>query len=147
MLQRCFDVHSEKYPSYGGRGITVCQEWVSNYSAFRAALGRRPSSEFSLGRINNEGNYEPGNVHWETRKQQARNTRTSRFIAAFGETVTVAEWAERFSIKPRLITKRLALGWEPEKALTRPTETLEQRRQRAKIQAANAGNRIGINGK
>lgn len=73
MRQRCRDV-SEK--NYGGRGIRVCERWES-FANFLADMGRRPSSRHSLDRIDNDGNYEPGNCRWATQKTQTQNTRRS----------------------------------------------------------------------
>jgi hypothetical protein len=146
MLQRCFDPKSPKYPMYGGRGITVCDEWRKDYSAFLSFVGRRPTSNHSIDRFPNlNGNYEPGNVRWATREQQARNTRSNRFLSAFGARATIAEWAELAELNPRLISKRLALGWEAERILSQDVETTEERRLRATAKALASGNRIGVN--
>lgn len=64
-----------KYEHYGGRGITVCERWRESYPAFLADVGRKPSPQHSLDRIDNDGHYEPGNVRWATAKQQANNRR------------------------------------------------------------------------
>lgn len=76
MIDRCMNENNTRYPSYGGRGITVCLRWFK-FENFLADVGEKPEpkSEFSLDRINNDGNYEPGNVRWATRSEQASNRR------------------------------------------------------------------------
>lgn len=73
MKQRCLNPVHVGYPRYGGRGITVHPEWMESFESFFDHVGHRPGLEFSLDRIDNDGNYEPGNVRWATRSEQAQN--------------------------------------------------------------------------
>lgn len=78
MKRRCTDPKNQDYHSYGGRGITVCQEWQDSFQAFHDHVSRLPhfgEKGYSLDRKNNNGNYEPGNVRWATAKEQANNSR------------------------------------------------------------------------
>jgi hypothetical protein len=102
MMRRCFDEKHRSWTNYGGRGITVCAEW-SAYSAFLAAVGRRPSRHHSLDRVDNSGNYEPGNVRWATLAEQHRNTRRTHFIEFGGERLPMTDWARRFGIDPKSV--------------------------------------------
>lgn len=75
--QRCFNPKSRGYHNYGGRGITMCREWADSFVDFAAAVGPRPSPYHSIDRIDNDGNYEPGNVRWADSKTQRRNSRSA----------------------------------------------------------------------
>jgi hypothetical protein len=75
MKRRCLNPNAHNYGHYGARGISVCPEWVNDYEAFLAHVGRRPSPEHSLDRIDNDRGYEPGNVRWGTKAEQANNRR------------------------------------------------------------------------
>lgn len=77
MRARCQRPSHPSYKNYGGRGITICARW-DVFENFLTDMGRRPGTGFSLGRINNDGNYEPGNCRWETTAEQAGNKRESR---------------------------------------------------------------------
>lgn len=74
---RCYDQKNPRYPHYGGRGIKVCDRWLgaNGYVNFLADMGRKPSRKHSLDRRNNDGNYEPDNCRWATKKVQAQNRR------------------------------------------------------------------------
>src|SRR5262245_1984933 len=116
MLQRCFDL---KNPKYGGRGIRVCDEWVGagGFERFFAHIGPRPSSGHSLGRIDNDGNYEPRNVRWETAGQQAMNRRSNRVLTVDGRSQTMTEWARELGLDTRRVWAKLEKGWSVRKAL------------------------------
>jgi hypothetical protein len=78
MLGRCRNPNDKKYEDYGGRGISVCERWENSFADFLADMGERPSEKHTLDRINNDGNYEPGNCRWATSKQQNNNRRPRR---------------------------------------------------------------------
>ncbi len=119
MLQRCNNPRNKKFPRYGARGITVCERWQS-FSNFLADMGPRPTTGHSLDRIDNNGNYEPGNCRWATRSEQQRNTSTNHSVTFQGETLCLTAWAERTGISFSALKCRFRNGWSAEKALTTP---------------------------
>lgn len=111
MKGRCYCKTNQKYKDYGGRGIAVCKRWLKSYLSFLSDVGRRPTKGHTLGRINNDGNYEPSNVEWQTPKQQSRNTRSNRIIRIRGMSRPVVEWCEIFGIPAYLVHLRLKYKW------------------------------------
>lgn len=119
MIWRCNNKARADYKHYGGRGISVCQRWASSFQNFIDDMGPKPS-QHSLGRIDNDGNYEPNNCRWETLSQQARNKRTNRVITYEGKSMTLVEWAEATGLNRDTISKRLEAGWTVAQSITRP---------------------------
>lgn len=116
MLNRCGNPNNTDYQRYGGRGITVCERWQS-FENFLADMGPRPSPRHSIDRINNDGNYEPGNCRWATQAEQTRNQRTSRIVAMDGRSQSVAAWAEEYGLKADTVRHRLDRGHSLREAL------------------------------
>lgn len=120
VIKRCENPRMESYPRYGGRGIRVCPAWRVSFIAFLRDMGPRPSPKHSLDRINNDGNYEPGNCRWATPEEQMRNTSDNRLLTWRGETHTVTEWAEITGLPRVTISQRFHRGWSVERCLTIP---------------------------
>jgi hypothetical protein len=120
MRQRCLNPHNHKFRDYGGRGITICERW-HDFSLFLADMGERPSPQHSIDRWpNNNGNYEPGNCRWATRKEQMNNTRHNVILAYHDVALSLTQWAERIGIQPTCLLARIRRGWTVEQILTRP---------------------------
>lgn len=94
MKDRCYNPRRSAYKDYGGRGIRICERWRNDFREFYKDMGPRPKGT-SLDRINNDGDYEPGNCRWATKDMQARNMRKTRRFTHQGEDLCVAEWARR----------------------------------------------------
>jgi hypothetical protein len=107
---------------YGGRGITVCGRWLESFEAFYADMGARPFPLHEIDRIDNDGNYEPGNVRWATRDIQARNHRRVRHLQMNGEVLCLSDWARRFGLSHETVSRRLARGWPLAAALSRASD-------------------------
>lgn len=122
MKRRCDCKSWRDYKNYGGRGITVCDEWRNDFMAFHDwAMANGYDDSLSLDRIDVNGNYEPSNCRWVTLKHQANNKRNSHFLEYNGEVKTIAQWAEELGIKYRTLSSRInTRGWSVEKALTTP---------------------------
>lgn len=120
MRNRCTNPRNAAYARYGGRGVSVCSRWRESFWAFLEDMGRRPSPMHSLDRINNDGNYEPGNCRWATRRQQLTNYSRNRYLALGRRTMTLDQWEEETGIDHRTITARLDRGWSDREALTVP---------------------------
>ena len=112
---RCSDKASE---NYGGRGITVCEEWNKSFEAFcEWSMANGYSENLSIDRINNDGNYEPSNCRWVNNETQANNTRKNRKITINGETHTAREWDKIMGHPLGTISQRLHIGWPEERAV------------------------------
>lgn len=119
MKRRCCIATSSRYADYGGRGITICNRWLSSYESFIEDMGMPPDKSHQIDRVDNDGNYEPGNCRWTTRQENGRNKRNNHIISAFGENKTLVEWAAETGIKRETIAMRIRRGKSPEQALTK----------------------------
>lgn len=119
MRQRCSNENNNRYKNYGGRGITVCDDWKDNFQAFYEwAIKNGYRENLTLDRKNPNKNYEPNNCRWITQKEQQNNKTNNRFLEYKGEKHTLGEWSEITGIKLATIWARLDRGWSIEKTLT-----------------------------
>lgn len=105
---RCFRPTDKSYPDYGGRGITMCPEWISDFAAFARDMGPRPSPQHSIERIDNDGPYSPANCRWATKAEQNANTRATRRVLLDGELIHLSEAARRMGHDLGYVVRRLA---------------------------------------
>lgn len=120
MINRCTNKNLRCYPDYGGRGIKVCRRWLTSFENFLADVGYKSDPKLTLGRINNDGNYTPQNVRWETLSENFRNRRSSRVISDGKRSMTLVEWSIETGLKRTTITQRIAKGWTERDAVTKP---------------------------
>jgi len=120
MIDRCENPNSSSYPDYGGRGIKVCDRW-HDIANFIADLPEGFESGMEIDRIDNDGDYCPGNVRWSTRQVNSSNRRSTRLITHNGVTRTASEWSALLGGSPHLVTERIDdFGWSEERAVTTP---------------------------
>ena len=135
MLNRCRNSNVAGYGYYGGRGVKVCDRWLT-FENFLADMGD-VSVGRTIERINNDGDYEPRNVRWATYRDQSRNKSNNRLLSFKGQTKILADWANDLGITPGALIYRLDYkGWSIEEALTtpkpeRPNAKLNMRQARA----------------
>jgi len=127
MRRRCCDPRNKDYKYYGARGVSVCARWSVSFTAFLEDMGARPTG-MSIDRIDNDGNYEPGNCRWATALQQSRNRRKysidskshrcAKIVVVDGISNTIAEWSRETGINEATIGGRLKAGWPPSVAIS-----------------------------
>lgn len=118
MIGRCSNPTDAHWSRYGGRGISVCQRWRESFAAFLEDIGPRPSPKHTLDRTDNNGNYEPGNCRWATRREQALNRENTVRVTLNGKVVTLAEACESAGIHINTVRGRISRGWDVQRAVT-----------------------------
>lgn len=103
------------YPSYGGRGITVCDRWVDSFGNFVEDMGPRPFKGAQIDRIDNDGPYSPENCRWTTVKENSRNRRSARFIDTPAGKMKLCEAADMAGISQGAMQQRVRNGWSTER--------------------------------
>jgi hypothetical protein len=127
MINRCYRPKTEMYPRYGGRGIKVCDRWRNSYSAFLEDMGERPSPMHQIDRKDNDGNYEPDNCRWATRREQFNNRSSNIRLIVDGHSRTVAEWARLTGIKAKVMYDRIDRGWSDRDVVMKPVRAMRKK--------------------
>jgi hypothetical protein len=130
MKGRCFNPNSPDRHNYRDRGITMCERWRNSFDAFLEDMGPRPDGKTSIDRINNDGDYEPGNCRWATQVEQMNNMRTNRWLEYNDVLLPLGIWAERQHMSTSLLYGRLHHGWSIDRALFEPSATTQHRGER-----------------
>lgn len=120
MKQRCDNPKNKSYRHYGARGVTVCDRWRESFENFLTDMGERPTSEHSINRIDNNGNYEPSNCHWATREEQANNTRKNRKIEYKGKTRNLIQLSRALGINRTTLESRIRTARFPLEQIFNP---------------------------
>lgn len=126
MKRRCSDPKGAHFSRYGGRGIKVCDRWLS-FSNFLADMGERPDGT-TLDRINNDSNYGPENCRWATRKANSRNRSDNRLLTYGGKTQTLAAWVEATGHSLATLQGRVRMGWADEEIISIPSRARSSNR-------------------
>lgn len=122
IMIRCYNPSCATFKDYGGRGITVCDEWRHDFMAFYDHVGNRPSQQHSIDRIRNNGNYEPDNTRWTLPVTQANNRKSNHLITLYGWTLTISNWSRFVGLKQETIRYRIKHGWPLSKAIFQPVK-------------------------
>lgn len=122
MKRRCYNTNDASYKNYGGRGISVCDEWKHNFEAFRDwSLEHGYSDNLSIDRIKNNEGYSPSNCRWADNTTQANNTRSNHIVTYDGVSQTIAQWSAQTGIGYHKLKDRInRCKWDTERALTTP---------------------------
>lgn len=121
MKQRCLNPKNSAYKNYGGRGISICEDWRESFELFRDwALSNGYDETLTIDRINNDGNYTPVNCRWATSFEQTNNRRTTRKETLNGITKSLSDWFKEYGRSYNLVRRRLFMGWSLLQALESP---------------------------
>lgn len=123
MLTRVRNPKAIEYSKYGGRGISVCERWLA-FENFLTDMGRAPSPKHTVDRVDNDGNYEPGNCRWATYGEQRRNASHVVMVEIDGKRLCLKDACALRGVRYKLVHRRIsALGWSVEEAMSCPKKT------------------------
>lgn len=121
MKSRCYNKDDKRYYDWGGRGITICDEWLNDVNSFFTwAVNNGYKPGLSIDRIDNDSGYSPENCRWVTLLENNQNRRSSRYFVINGEKKNLQQWCDFYNVSRSMVNKRLSMGWDIEKALTTP---------------------------
>lgn len=122
MKSRCCNQKDCHYKYYGDRGIKVCDEWLNDFEAFyNWAMSNGYDDTLTIDRIDVNGNYEPSNCRWATRKEQSNNRRSNHLLTYNNKTQTIKQWADEYNITYNKLSSRInKYNWTIERALNTP---------------------------
>jgi len=126
---RCNNPNHSNYPHYGGRGIAIDPDWNKSFQAFYDHVGDAPSPKHTIDRIDNDGNYEPGNVRWATLSEQQMNRTDTEYIKIGGYRMTPRQWCELAGHKHSTYMSRVKREWDKVEAIVTPPVPPKQRRE------------------
>jgi hypothetical protein len=129
MQRRCYNPKRDDYKHYGGRGIKVCDRWLASFSDFRADMGECPKG-LTLERNDVNGNYEPDNCRWATRKEQSNNTRANIIVEWNGQNIRLRELCTILQLHYGTIYQRVRNGWPMERVINEPRGPARHTRKR-----------------
>lgn len=118
MKDRCQNPLNPEYRNYGGRGISVCDEWKHDFEKFLSHIGNPPSPAHQLDRIDNDAGYCPGNVRWASPSENSRNTRKTLVLEYAGRRWSYSELSESCGISKGALKSRIKRGWSVQDAVT-----------------------------
>lgn len=119
--RRCLNENNKDFIRYGGRGITVCDEWINSYEQFHLDMGDRPSEKHSIDRVDNNLGYSKENCRWATQKEQTKNRCSNRVFTINGETKNLTDWCATYGVNFDLVRSRIDRGMDIEPALSTPS--------------------------
>lgn len=127
MRLRCTEPTHPAYPSYGGRGITICDRWLDSPQNFIEDMGQKPTKKHEIDRIDNDKGYFKENCRWATRSENDRNRRSTRWVEYRGERRKLVELREEAGLTESQVYNRLKMGWSIEKVLETPVRGVRRR--------------------
>lgn len=120
MKNRCHNKNNKRYNNYGGRNISLCNEWNDYLNFHNWSINNGYNDSLTIDRIDVNKNYEPSNCKWSTQKEQANNRTNNRYITYNGRTKTLSQWSDLLGFGYHVIKNRLNRNWTIEEALTTP---------------------------